>query len=126
MIKILDNKFKGHDNVHIFPYGLGNKDIFGESTKSILPWASAGASFEEKPGTELIVKKFSDFISEFQISKIDLLKSNIEGAEYDLFNHMDEIGFLSNIESIQVQPHDFDNNATKNLICIGFYIKLIP
>ena len=29
---------------------------------------------------------------------------------------MDEIGFLSNIESIQVQPHDFDNNATKKLL----------
>ena len=37
-------------------------------------------------------------------------------SDPSVFKAMDEIGFLSNIESIQVQPHDFDNNATKKLL----------
>jgi len=116
MIELLTKKFKNNVNVHIFPFGLGDRDMYGESTKSILPWASAGASFREKDGTDFIIRQFSSFIDEMKISKIDLLKSNIEGAEYSLFNHMDEIDFIKNIKSIQVQPHDFDNKATKDLL----------
>lgn len=116
MIKILNEKFKDNSNVHIFPFGLGDKNISGKSTQSILPWASAGASFKETDGDNFIIRKFSDFIGEMGINKIDLLKSNIEGGEYALFNHLSKIDFIKNIKSMQVQPHDFDNEATAELL----------
>lgn len=116
MIEILNKKFINNSNVHIFPFGLGDKNITGESTKSILPWASAGASFKPSDGSNFIIRKFSEFVNEMNISRVDLLKSNIEGGEYPLFNHMNEIDFIKNIKSIQVQPHDFNNEATIDLL----------
>lgn len=116
MIKILKDKFLDKANVHIFGFGLGDANISGESTQSILPWAKAGASFKETESSDLIIKKFSDFIDEMNITKIDLLKSNIEGGEFSLFKHMHDINFIKNIKSIQVQPHDFNNHATRDLL----------
>jgi FkbM family methyltransferase len=50
---------------------------------------------------------FMDYIKEQKISKIDLLKINIEGAEYDLLDYLLKTGYILNIDNIQVQFHDF-------------------
>ena len=44
-------------------------------------------------------------------TSIDLMKINIEGAEYDLLEHLIENKFVENIKDIQVQFHDFVPNA---------------
>ena len=89
--------------------------IFQESYSIYTPWAKAGASFKETESSDLIIKKFADFVNDMNITKIDLLKSNIEGENFP-FKHMHDINFIKNIKSIQVQPHDFNNRATKDLL----------
>ena len=37
---------------------------------------------------------FKDFIDENKITNIDYLKLNIEGSEYELLEHIIEIGFI--------------------------------
>ena len=58
---------------------------------------------------------FMDYINEKQIAKIDLLKINIEGAEYDLLEYVIQTGYVTNIVNIQVQFHDFFSNSEKRM-----------
>ena len=43
--------------------------------------------------------------------KIDLMKINIEGSEYELLEHLIESGCIKKITDIQVQFHNFVPNA---------------
>lgn len=43
-----------------------------------------------------------------QYEAIDLLKVNIEGAEYDVLNHIIDGGFIDRIKNIQVQFHQIE------------------
>ena len=58
--------------MHIFDLVL-EMNISGESTQSILPWAKQEPL--ETESSDLIIKKFADFVNDMNITKIDLLKS---------------------------------------------------
>jgi len=62
-----------------------------------------------------IASKAIDFIKEYKIGRIDLMKINIEGGEYDLLEHLLDSAFISNIYNIQVQFHDFVPNAESRM-----------
>jgi hypothetical protein len=55
--------------------------------------------------------KASEFIEMHLISKIELMKINIEGGEYELLDHLIDSNAISIIENIQVQFHNFIPNA---------------
>ena len=52
---------------------------------------------------------------ELGVKKIDLIKINIEGGEYDLLDHILEIGFVENIENLQIQFHNFVENSDSRM-----------
>ena len=60
----------------------------------------------QETGEEVIVKTWKTFINEYDINKISVLKLNIEGAEYDLLNSLDDTDF-DNIDQIAVSFHDW-------------------
>ena len=43
------------------------------------------------------------------------MKINIEGAEYDLLDHLIETGFIANIINLQIQFHEFVPNAKERM-----------
>lgn len=57
----------------------------------------------------------TDFMRDNAVSKIDLMKINIEGGEYDLLEHLVASGFVANIRDIQVQFHDFVPDAERRM-----------
>jgi cellulose biosynthesis protein BcsQ len=56
------------------------------------------------------------FLQEKDIKRIDLMKINIEGCEYNLLECLIGIGFIKNIKNIQVQFHDFVEDAEKRMM----------
>ena len=61
--------------------------------------------------TETIsIVDIKEFIDAHNIHTIDLMKINIEGAEYDLLERIIEIGFLDKINHIQIQFHPWVDN----------------
>jgi hypothetical protein len=64
---------------------------------------------------EITLMSAADFIRDTGIQNIDLMKINIEGAEYDLLEHVIETGFIRCIKNIQVQFHDFVPNAEQRM-----------
>jgi FkbM family methyltransferase len=57
------------------------------------------------------VVSIDEIISKHSLSQIRLMKINIEGAEYDLLDHMLDIRATDMIKDIQVQFHQFVENA---------------
>ncbi len=60
----------------------------------------------QNSGEQVVVKKWKTFIKEHNIEKISVLKINIEGAEYDLLNSLDDTDF-KNIDQIAISFHDW-------------------
>jgi FkbM family methyltransferase len=104
-VEIISNKFNHNRDVKVNPYGLGHgnfEDVpmeeIGDATGGFNP------STEE---SELV--QIKDIVEEITSKgrRINLLKLNIEGAEYLLLERMMETGVMDIVDNIQVQFHIF-------------------
>jgi len=96
-------------DVHVHPYGLGGTDEI-----AMLDDAGPGSSIIHSGtaiGTEVEVRDVVTVLDELGLDHVDLLKVNIEGAEYDLFDRLGEAGWLERIGVISVQFHEWIPNA---------------
>lgn len=92
--------------------GLSNKN---ETVKITLD-KDGSSTFKTGVNTEdVVLVKAIDFMQENNIQKIDLMKINIEGGEYDLLEHLMDIEFIKNIKNIQVQFHDIFPDAEQRM-----------
>ena len=107
------NKFKNYENIICFDFGLGN--VNGEFSLSDNNEASSTVRVLKNVKTKKIkIKKITDVIKELDIDKIDLMKINIEGGEYDLLFYLIEKKLIYKIDNIQIQFHNFVPEAKKN------------
>ena len=101
---IIKSKFKEQDRIQIYNYGLGVKD----ETLLIGVGGCTTSVFNKTENNEQVeIKDILPIISRF--TKIDLVKINIEGAEYDLLEYIIENGLQTKLDNIQIQFH---NNIT--------------
>jgi FkbM family methyltransferase len=94
---IENNKIK---NVTLYDFGLGKKD----GIVSFYPDGGDGASSKIRNGEKKVnikIKKLSDYIS----SPVDLLKINIEGAEYEVLQDIENK--LKFVDQIILEYHCF-------------------
>ena len=110
--KNINKRFEGNNKIKVFNFGLSDENK--EADISIKEDAS---SLYAKGGKNAKIKlvKASDFIKEKNIKKIDLMKINIEGGEYDLMEEIISSGTINQIENIQIQFHHFIDNAEKRM-----------
>ena len=105
-------RFKDNKNIFCFNYGLGN--LNGDFVLSNDNEASSiKRKISNNEGETIKIKKISDIIVEQRINKIDLMKINIEGGEYELLSYLINENLISKINNIQVQFHNFIPNAEK-------------
>jgi FkbM family methyltransferase len=98
------------DNFVFYPYGLYNKDGFLKFYLPENPSYVSGTSYNRwnydekviKP-IDVPVKRFSTIINELGHKKIDILKMDIEGSEYDVMDDILNSGV--NISQILVEVH---------------------
>lgn len=79
----------------------------------------SSACFSEKAGQNSILVgsiKLDEFCRENSITRVDLIKLDVEGAELEILNNLPE-KFLRNIGQITVEFHDFIQQADKPRIC---------
>jgi FkbM family methyltransferase len=103
----IQRRFRNNGKIQVFNYGLGK-----ENTELMISQMGDQSSLHKGPKNEKIfIHSFHDFIKEHHITGIDLLKLNIEGAEYDLLDHILENNLQNMITNFQIQFHDFVDNA---------------
>lgn len=98
-------------------YGLGSKT----GSLAISDLADASSLFmtgKEKHHTMVEVRPIVETLNDLGISKIDLLKINIEGGEYDVLQSLISSGWLPRINNLQVQFHTVGSSyeADRNFI----------
>ncbi len=110
--RYINDRFNRNNNIHVFQLALGNKN-----SKEPIFLSGDATSLHRQLGSEetITFKRFDDFLNENNIDRIDLLKINIEGAEYDLLEFLIKENLISKIYNIQVQFHDFIPQAAERM-----------
>ena len=108
--KICVERFKNNEKILCFNYGLSDSEdelsLSNENEAS-----SITKNINNKNSETVKIRKFSNVFKELRINKIDLLKVNIEGSEYNLIPHMIEENLIEKINNIQIQFHIFITDA---------------
>lgn len=101
----IQDRFAYNPKVIPLNYAIANKTgevLISDNTDSSSLYDSTAEA------TQMILcKDVKEFIEENNVNVIDLMKINIEGAEYDLLERIIELGLLSKIKNIQIQFHRF-------------------
>ena len=107
-------RFKKNPYIKPFPYALsaerGKVKLFTNGDKT--------SQFLEGDSGEFVmmcIESFTDFCKSHDIKKIDLMKINIEGGEYDLLDGIIAAGWLKNIVTLQIQFHDYTPDAEQRM-----------
>jgi FkbM family methyltransferase len=103
-------RFYGNERVQAYDYGLG-----GANETASLALKGPGSSIYDEPGrfgsVDIHIRDIVEVLDELGLDEIDLLKVNIEGGEYDLFDRLDDAGWLPHIRLILVQFHEWHPKA---------------
>lgn len=113
-------RFERNRKIHAHRVGLAGE------TKSLSISVEAYASSIFKGNGESQVIELVDavrFMDEHNIERIDLMKINIEGGEYELLERLIDSGYINRIKDIQVQFHDFVPDAEPRMHAIQERLK---
>ena len=108
-------RFAKNPKIRVYPFGLSMRN----GSQRISIDENSSSLFKESAHTENIeLVCFDEFVRTNKISKIDLIKINIEGGEYDLLDHILDTGQIRRITNLQIQFHDFVPNAKQRMLNI--------
>jgi FkbM family methyltransferase len=105
----IKEKFGKNPNIKVHQIGLSkeNKEVqftFQEDGTTLFP---------QKPG-EVLYARVLDvlaFMNDNGFDTIDLMKLNVEGAEYDILERLIDAGAMNRVKNLQVQFHNFIPDA---------------
>lgn len=111
----LVNKFNKNNKIKIYNAATSDKN-----TRCEISNAGAASSLYIESNNKIIINTISliNFLKENNINHIDLIKINIEGAEYCILEDLINNNMVQNITDIQVQFHQFmpDSSLRRKLI----------
>ena len=73
--------------------------------------ADGSGAFVQGESEQVRILEVTQFLQQHGIERIDLLKVNIEGGEYELLEHLIATGDIRKVRKLQVQFHDFVPDA---------------
>ncbi len=92
--------------VRIVPVGLGARD-----QRASLELEGPGSRVVDTHGSddaaEIEIRDVAAVLSELGVERIDLLKVNIEGGEYDVLDRLADTGWLERVDDLLVQFHEW-------------------
>ena len=113
------NRFSNFDKVTVMNYGISDKDEVLDLTDNKDHSSIYKNHHNVKKTIKCNFKSFNSVISSLGIKKIDLMKINIEGGEYNLLKFLIKTKQLEFTKNYQIQFHDFISDAVnkrKNII----------
>lgn len=119
---IIQERFQGNDKVRVFDYGIGGKTEYLNLV--ISEDASYVTSHREVKNTDSLeiekvkIKSFKDAYDETGVDKIDLMKINVEGAEYEIMQNIFDNDLVSKIDNFQIQFHNITDDSERLLLDI--------
>lgn len=106
-------RFKDNPKIKVLNYGLSSNNCslnisVAENASSLF------RSIQYSDTTEAVsLRSVIDVLDEMKVDYIDLIKINIEGGEFDILPSIIQSAYISKVGNIQVQFHNFVQNAVK-------------
>lgn len=104
-------RFFGDLRVTCHQFGLGDCEEEQEMREDLDASGAYNPASAGKPIERVLVRQFAAVFAELGVSRIDLLKINIEGGEFALLEHLIDSGRIKDVLYLQVQFHDFFPDA---------------
>lgn len=105
-------RFSNNPKVRVSPFGLANRE---KKVWMALNGSSTSAFKDAPEKEEVLLKEAAAFFRDIGLKHIDLMKINIEGGEYDLLDHLLDVGLVPAIKNLQIQFHDFVPDAESRM-----------
>jgi len=109
-------RFSNNTSIKIYNYGLSSTSSWFEMSvnndKSSFKINDIGSIQQAQ------LRSFTEVVAEIGVERIDLIKINIEGGEFDLLPAMIDSGLINRIKFIQVQFHNFVAGAFESRLKI--------
>ena len=111
------DRFQGNHKIVCFNYGLSSVD--GWLNIGLAENASSFASPHAKGAVQRVqLRSVVECIRDLSIDRIDLMKVNIEGGEFDLVPTIIKSGDIKKVHHLQVQFHNFVDHAAERRVVI--------
>lgn len=119
-VESIKQRFTENDKIHIYPFGLGYS-----SRKEMINLSADGSTvFGESSNTEEIeILDAKEWFDKNGIEKIDLMKINIEGGEYELLERIIETSLINKIVNVQIQFHNISKDSRSRMKQIQSKLK---
>lgn len=114
--KNLTKRFEKTPEISIFPLALTNENT---TLKLSIDNNASGVYFKNKNYIEVGSIDIISHIHKFKLNRIDLLKLNVEGLEYEILERLMSQRKITNIKQLLVQFHDFVPEHKKR------YLKIV-
>jgi FkbM family methyltransferase len=101
----------GKTHIHVCDEGsaIGNYAEQKKKNDKNGSYQSNVAKFAHEPPEEIVIRDVVQILNEYD--RVDLLKINIEGIEYEILPRIISSGHINKIKHLQIQFHDFVNNG---------------
>lgn len=106
----ISNRFKDIDKINMYQFGLSN---LNKTIEISLSKDASSIHIESQKKETIVLKSIIKFINENKIDKIDLIKINIEGGEFDLLPSLLDNEIINRIDNLQIQFHTFIEDAER-------------
>lgn len=111
----IQSRFRAERKIRVHAFGLSDRTTIAnlsldDDASSVVPHDHGSAHM-----VEVRLVEAEAFLKEHRITFVDLMKINIEGAEYDLLEQLTHRGTVRQIGDIQVQFHDFVHHAKRRV-----------
>ena len=108
--KLCSERFKDNKKIVCLNYGLSAHDGFMDI--GLAENASSFSSpYAKGPLMKVELRSIVNCIRELCIDRIELMKINIEGGEFEILPRIIESGDIRKVQNIQIQFHNFVENA---------------
>lgn len=114
-------QFGLQDKIKTFRLAINNRN--GEVG---MVFSHEGGSAFSKDGTLVECKTLATFIKENEIEKVDIIKIDVENAEYDIFKSEDFAEVSNRIKYIIGEVHRGLEELEKPLSKLGFTVRMVP
>jgi FkbM family methyltransferase len=104
----MEKRFSNNSSIKIYNHGLGNST---RNEKINVSEDSSSLYVKSNQYEEIKIVDFKEWINENNFLSIQLLKMNIEGAEYELLERIIDQGFHKKIDNLLIQFHNFTPDA---------------
>lgn len=109
--RALRDRIGGRPGVSLHPFGLGGRDERTTLDPTDGPGASTHGTSSGDHLATVEVRDVAAVLDELAVAELDLVKLNIEGAEYDLLDRLLDTGWASRIRLLSVQFHEWHPHA---------------